>query len=210
MTRQYCFSLVPGYYDDALKRHCDQILSKQEVIKNFACPNESQMKSFKMNISVKWKRTATVEIGRAFKAKRCSGLPKTSWRIWTYHFACPHGAMTFTGSLWPNRWPKSQSAKWKIRITSFLRSLLLYCRLSGLDTAHYQSQIPFLHFFVKQNFEEFDDYVRIQWKCMRLKPVRNFHNFISEFIIFCYLLYTIVEIKVFEMIKIILEMDSIV
>ena len=58
MTRQYSFSLVPGYYDDALKRHCDQILSKQEVIKNFACPNESQMKSFKMNISVEWKRTA--------------------------------------------------------------------------------------------------------------------------------------------------------
>ena len=122
-----------------------------------------------MNICVKWKRTAncvminmphlwahfrqvSVEIGRAFKAKRCSGLPKTSWRIWTYHFACPHGAMTFTGSLWPNRWPKSQSAKWKIWITSFLRSLLLYCRLSGLDTAHYQSQIPFFTFFRKTEF----------------------------------------------------------
>ena len=46
MTRQYSFSSVEGYYDDALKRHCDQILGKQEVIKNFACPNESEMKSF--------------------------------------------------------------------------------------------------------------------------------------------------------------------
>ena len=131
-------------------------------------------------------RQVSVEIGRAFKAK---GITKDKLEDMEYHllFACPHGAMTFTGSLWPNRWPKSQSAKWKIRITSFLRSLLLYCRLSGLVTAHCQSWVLFDIFSKseiftlcwKQVFENFfskcSHLKTISWKLM--KPTGNSHKY---------------------------------